>query len=259
MRSPMSKFMMVPRKVAEYHEDFNNITLDLLKNIELKKHPDTSMLTDVPRCLFNWSFEGKYFRVTFSIIADGAHLAAVAFFSLGKRFGALNLDGTTPESQEIIDAVERFFRAVNEMLFSIPLYKIYPTKTWKTLVNSLIIVNEQAMKATLKAASGEEEVNEKVDIITYLVRSGKMSVEEVSVCVGDLIIAGVETVSISFVCSIYKTLSAIQTSYTLGWMLYLLALSLASSNIYLFLDFIHSCLDALSAGYQPRGPGEAEE
>ena len=55
----MSKFMMVPRKVAEYHEDFNNITLDLLKNIELKKHPDTAMLTDMPKLFFKWSFECK--------------------------------------------------------------------------------------------------------------------------------------------------------------------------------------------------------
>ena len=56
-RSPMSKFMMVPRKVAEYHDGFNDITLDLLKNFEMKKDPQTGLLTDVPSLLFNWSFE----------------------------------------------------------------------------------------------------------------------------------------------------------------------------------------------------------
>ena len=57
MRSPMSKFIMVPRKVAEYHEDFNNITLDLIKNIEMKKDSHSALLSDVPSLLFNWSFE----------------------------------------------------------------------------------------------------------------------------------------------------------------------------------------------------------
>ena len=57
VRSPMSKFMMVPRKVAEYHDGFNDITLDLLKNFEMKKDPQTGLLTDVPSLLFNWSFE----------------------------------------------------------------------------------------------------------------------------------------------------------------------------------------------------------
>ena len=60
MRSPMSKFIMVPRKVAEYHEDFNNITLDLIKNIEMKKDSHSALLSDVPSLLFNWSFECEY-------------------------------------------------------------------------------------------------------------------------------------------------------------------------------------------------------
>ncbi len=60
MRSPMSKFIMVPRKVAEYHEGFNNITLDLIKNIEMKKDSHSALLSDVPSLLFNWSFECEY-------------------------------------------------------------------------------------------------------------------------------------------------------------------------------------------------------
>ncbi len=55
----MSKFMMVPRKVAEYHEDFNTITEDLIKNIEMKKDPQSALFRDLPSLLFNWSFECK--------------------------------------------------------------------------------------------------------------------------------------------------------------------------------------------------------
>ena len=56
----MSKFIMVPRKVAEYHDGFNDISLDLLKNFEMKKDPQTGLLTNVPSLLFNWSFECEY-------------------------------------------------------------------------------------------------------------------------------------------------------------------------------------------------------
>ena len=53
----MSKFIMVPRKVGEYHEDFNRITQDLMKLIEQKKDPQTQVVSDVNKLHFRWSFE----------------------------------------------------------------------------------------------------------------------------------------------------------------------------------------------------------
>ena len=53
----MSKFMMVPRKVGEYHEGLNLITLDLLKSIKKGRDVDTSTYSDVPSLLFKWAFE----------------------------------------------------------------------------------------------------------------------------------------------------------------------------------------------------------
>ena len=58
-RVPMSKFAMVPRKVAEFHEDFNSITLDLLKRIRQQRNPGTNIVSDVAELLFKWSFECK--------------------------------------------------------------------------------------------------------------------------------------------------------------------------------------------------------
>ena len=55
----MSKFAMVPRKVAEFHEDFNAITLDLLKKIQQQRNPEAKVVSDVADLLFQWSFECK--------------------------------------------------------------------------------------------------------------------------------------------------------------------------------------------------------
>ena len=122
--------------------------------------------------------------------------AAVAFFIFGKRLGALNLDDTNSDSQEFITTVERFLGDMIDLMSALPLYKIYPTKLWKTLVNDQITIHKLSMKMineklaeieeedrkALEAASGEEEAPEKVDFITYMVHSGKMSVEEVAIC-----------------------------------------------------------------------------
>ena len=54
---PMSKFMMVPRKVGEYHEGLNSISLDMMKNIKKGRNDDTANYNDVPSLLFKWAFE----------------------------------------------------------------------------------------------------------------------------------------------------------------------------------------------------------
>ena len=56
-RQPMSKFVMVPRKVGEYHEGFNAISQDLLKNILQLRDSETKILSDVCSLSFKWSFE----------------------------------------------------------------------------------------------------------------------------------------------------------------------------------------------------------
>ena len=58
-RIPIAKYMMVPRKVAEYHEAFNEVALDLIKTIEREKSQDNDLLLDTPSTLFRWSLECK--------------------------------------------------------------------------------------------------------------------------------------------------------------------------------------------------------
>ena len=58
-RQPISQFMMVPRKVGEYHEAFNEIANDMIKSIKLLRDPQSNIFYDVPNLLFKWSFECK--------------------------------------------------------------------------------------------------------------------------------------------------------------------------------------------------------
>ena len=58
-RRPISKFMMMPRKVAEYHEPFNDVTFDLLKKIR-KSRDESGNLFDASSYFYKWSFECEF-------------------------------------------------------------------------------------------------------------------------------------------------------------------------------------------------------
>ena len=58
-RRPISKFMMMPRKVAEYHEPFNEVTFDLVKKIK-KNRDESGNLIDASSYLYKWSFECEW-------------------------------------------------------------------------------------------------------------------------------------------------------------------------------------------------------
>ena len=137
-------------------------------------------------------------------------IAAVSYFILGKRLGSLSSSGdVSPDSQEFITTVGKLFSSLTDLLFALPLYQLYRTKLWKSIASTNVQVHklarkfineklaeiEQEDRKALEEAGSEEEAPDKVDFLTYVVHSGKMSIEQVTVNVVDLLSAGVETVS----------------------------------------------------------------
>ena len=57
-RIPVSKFILMPRKMAEYHVPFNQVTLDYIKLLRKQRHED-DMFSDVSASLNKWSLECK--------------------------------------------------------------------------------------------------------------------------------------------------------------------------------------------------------
>ena len=143
-------------------------------------------------------------------ISNSSSISAVSFFTLGQRLGALDTDGNTPpECQQFIDEIAGFFENVINLFFSVPNYRIYRNKIWRTTVNSQRAVKDLAMmfitkrldqikeedKQLLLHHDASDEAPVKVDFLTYLVHSGKMSLEAITANVIDLMMAGVKTVS----------------------------------------------------------------
>ena len=55
-RLPVSKFIMMPRKMAEYHEPFNNVVSDYVDLIRSQRQQD-NLFCDVVLSMNKWSLE----------------------------------------------------------------------------------------------------------------------------------------------------------------------------------------------------------
>lgn len=61
----IAKFSLLPAKVNEFHEDFNMMTKDLLRNIRQRRHHKSKTLTDAAGLFYKWSFESTQRRQRF--------------------------------------------------------------------------------------------------------------------------------------------------------------------------------------------------
>ena len=65
-----------------------------------------------------------------------ALFSAVAFFVLGKRLGTLSPEGPLEEYKKFIASAKDFPKATQDIMFNLPIYKIFPTKAWRRLVEA---------------------------------------------------------------------------------------------------------------------------
>ena len=131
--------------------------------------------------------------------------------------GCLNLGSIPEDCQEFISHIQNFNLATQDLMFGLPFHKFYPTKPWKRLVEAqsgAYKISMRHIEEKLKEIEKQDQLltaedsepSENEDFVTYMVHKRKMSLEELTVNAGDLLGAGVDTVS----CLIwYMTCTAI--------------------------------------------------
>ena len=141
-------------------------------------------------------------RLTFLVLCT--HLA-VSRFVLGKRMGCLS-DEVPQDCQELIDTLQELLLSTQRLMTRLPVHIVWSTKEWKFLKQKMKILYDLSLrhvKEKLEEIREEEhgralegsEAPDKVDLLTYLVLSGKQSLEEAATNAIDLITAGIDTVS----------------------------------------------------------------
>ena len=92
-----------------------------------------------------------------------------------------------------------------DLLFGLPFYKYFRTKSWNALTESMMAVYKISMRhieakiseiKDMDKETREERLSEEnTDFLTHMILNGKMSLEEISTNAMDLLGAGVDTVS----------------------------------------------------------------
>lgn len=193
LRTVLNKRMLKPMEAMRYTGVVNEVVTDLL--IRLQKMRSTSssgvMVCDMANVLYRFSFEG---------------ISAILFET---RLGCLE-ERIPTETQKFIDSIGYMLK--NSVFATVlptwtrgvlPFWKRY-LEGWDTIFDIGKKLIDQKMKLIQERLAQGIEVEG--EYLTYLISSGKLTLQEVAGSMAELLLAGVDT-----------------TSNTLSWTLYHLA------------------------------------
>lgn len=197
MRSVLRQLIMRPRDVAVFSDDVNQVVDDLIKRVCILRtqQPDGATVLDINDLFFKYAMEG---------------VAAILYEC---RLGCL--ETVVPKNtQDYIAALNLMFSSFKTTMYAgaIPkwLRTIIP-KPWEEFCQSwdglfkfsVVHVDKRLSEINAQLQRGEE-VNG--GLLTHMLVTREMSVEEIYANVTEMLLAGVDT-----------------TSFTLSWACYLLA------------------------------------
>nr|XP_020463496.1 cytochrome P450 27C1 isoform X2 [Monopterus albus] len=197
MRSVLRQLIMRPHDVAVYSDDVNEVVDDLIKRICILQAQESDGVTvlNVNDLFFKYAMEG---------------VAAILYEC---RLGCLENE-IPQETQDYINALHLMFSSFKTTMYAgaIPkwLRPIIPKPweefcfSWDGLFNfSLIHVDKRFAEIKAQLERGEEV---KGGMLTHMLLTKELSMEEIYANVTEMLLAGVDT-----------------TSFTLSWATYLLA------------------------------------
>ncbi|KAL7890731.1 hypothetical protein AOLI_G00002070 [Acnodon oligacanthus] len=197
MRSVLRQLIMRPRDVAVFSDDVNSVVVDLVDKVRRLRHqqPDGLTVLNINDLFFKYAMEG------------------VASILYETRLGCLE-DEIPKMSQEYIKALHLMFSSFKTTMYAgaIPkwLRPIFP-KPWEEFCSSWdglfkfsqIHIDRKLADIKKKVENGEEVEG---GLLTHLLVTKEMNVEEIYANMTEMLLAGVDT-----------------TSFTLSWSTYLLA------------------------------------
>ena len=118
----------------------------------------------------------------------------------GNRLGCL--DNPIPtDCKKWIDLVQEVFFLSEKVAMGPSTYKYIPTKSYRMLKDSVwklaqLAISKAKEKISEFERNKEQTLADEIDFLTYLMKYGEMSIEEVAENSVDMIIATVDTVSL---------------------------------------------------------------
>ncbi|XP_042857907.1 probable cytochrome P450 49a1 [Penaeus japonicus] len=188
--------MMKRKNVEAYLPEVDAITLQFMDRIASLQKERGEMPEDFLQEMYKWAFE------------------SVSVVALSRRLGCLD-PHLSPDSEpmRIIQIVSELFKTLNACEFTGPLWKIYPTPTFKKLKRmhqkllEIALTNIKATEAALQEALKEPGAEDReLTLMEQLLLRPELNYKDVVTLILDMIFAGIDT-----------------TSHTMAFTLYLLA------------------------------------
>uniref|UniRef100_A0A8C8SJW5 Cytochrome P450 family 27 subfamily C member 1 n=1 Tax=Pelusios castaneus TaxID=367368 RepID=A0A8C8SJW5_9SAUR len=197
MRSVLRQKVLKPKDVAVFSGGVNEVITDLIKRIHVlrSQEEDGETVTNVNNLFFKYSMEG------------------VATILYESRLGCLE-NNIPQKTLEYIEALELMFSMFKTTMYAgaIPKWlRPFIPKPWREFCRSwdgLFKFSQIHVDNKIKDIQSQLEQGEEVQggLLTYLLMSKELTVEEIYANMTEMLLAGVDT-----------------TSFTLSWATYLLA------------------------------------
>nr|AAL68266.1 RE11411p [Drosophila melanogaster] len=191
-RQEVQHILLQPQTAKKYIPPLNDIASEFMGRIELMRDEKDELPANFLHELYKWALE------------------SVGRVSLDTRLGCLSPEGSE-EAQQIIEAINTFFWAVPELELRMPLWRIYPTKAYRSFVKALDQFTAICMKnigktmdkADADEARGLSKSEADISIVERIVRkTGNRKLAAILAL--DLFLVGVDTTSVAASSTIYQ-------------------------------------------------------
>ncbi|XP_017077795.1 probable cytochrome P450 49a1 [Drosophila eugracilis] len=191
-RQEVQHILLQPQTAKKYIPPLNDIASEFMGRIELMRDEKEELPANFLHELYKWALE------------------SVGRVSLDTRLGCLSPEGSE-EAKQIIEAINTFFWAVPELELRMPLWRIYPTKAYRSFVRALDQFTAICMKnigktmdkADADEARGVPKSEADISIVERIVRkTGNRKLAAILAL--DLFLVGVDTTSVAASSTIYQ-------------------------------------------------------
>ncbi|XP_063609389.1 probable cytochrome P450 49a1 [Penaeus indicus] len=177
--------MMKPKNVDAYMPEVDAVTLQFMDRIAMLQQEFGEMPHNFLQEIYKWAFE------------------AVCVVALNRRMGCLDPNLSADSEQvRIIRIVGDLFRTLHEAEFTGPLWRIYPTPTFKKLKRmhqellEMALTNIKATEAALKKELEKPGAEDRdLTLMEQLLLRPELSHKDVVTLIIDMIFAGIDTIS----------------------------------------------------------------
>ncbi|CAG2253475.1 Cytochrome P450 10 [Mytilus edulis] len=187
-RTVVSKKMLKMKEVLGYCGEMDTVADDFMKHL-VSRRDNHYEIQGLETDIFKWAME------------------SIGTFLFEERIGCLG-EKTNPQAQDFIVNLQGFFKLMQPLMYNVPLYKIYPTKTWRQYEeytdNILRIGRSFVDKKVAHLQTAGTQDDDRVSFLTYLLSQQSLTPDEALSTAVDLLVGATETTTTGSLWVLYN-------------------------------------------------------